>query len=73
MAVIDSTFSPALLGRSVVVTTIFHGVSIEHRGCVIGYLEALPGSRAVPSILLDQGQFDCEFFDCDEIQSIFVE
>lgn len=72
MAVADSTLSARLLGRSVVITVDLLGVPVQRSGSVIGFLDVLPGSRATPSILLDHGS-DCEFFDQDEITSIFVE
>lgn len=73
MAVNDSTLSSSLLGRTVVVTTSLFGTALEHRGSVIGVLQALPGSRASASILLDEGGDQCDFIDIEDITSIFVE
>ena len=67
MAISDTTFTPALLGRSVRITTSFAGHHFSHTGVVVGVLITAAGSGAVPALLLDEGSNLCEFHDASEI------
>lgn len=53
----------ALLGKTVHLTEAVHGFEFEHSGTVIGVVVALPGTQCVDSILLDQVDGNCEFYD----------
>lgn len=67
MAIQDSTQHETLLGRTVVLTRWDAGFEFEHTGRVIAVVQALPGSRATPSILLEEDDRRCDFFDLEEI------
>lgn len=71
MAISDSTFSPDLLGRSVTICTASLGFSFERTGEVVGVLVALPGTRATPAILFDDGD-TCQFFDSTDIDQLLI-
>lgn len=53
----------ALLGKTVHLTESVHGFEFERSGAVIGVVVALPGTQCVDSILLDQADGNCEFYD----------
>lgn len=72
MAIQNSTLTTDLLGRTVTIVRACAGFEFEHTGRVIGVLQALPGSRATPSILVDEGGDRCDFHDADDIQALHV-
>ncbi|HFH3010293.1 TPA: hypothetical protein ACGJS1_006805 [Pseudomonas aeruginosa] len=72
MAIDNSTLSPSLLGRQVTVVLTCAGFRFERTGTVIGVLQVLPGTRATPSILVDEGADRCDFHDADDIQALYV-
>lgn len=57
----------ALLGKHVILTHREDGFDFEHQGEVIAVISVLPGSRATPSIMLDEGPSKCDYFDLEEI------
>lgn len=67
MATCNSTDAQALLGKHVVLTHRDGGFDFEHRGTVIAVISVQPGSRATPSLMLDEGPSRCDYFDLDEI------
>lgn len=71
MAIAESTLTPSLLGRTVTVVRTCAGFEFEHTGTVIAVLQVLPGARACPSILVDEGPI-CDFHDAEDIDALFV-
>ena len=63
MATANANSTLALLGKTVHLTEAVQGLEFERSGTVIGVLVALPGTRCVDSILLDQVDGDCQFYD----------
>nr|WP_011266113.1 hypothetical protein [Pseudomonas sp. S-47]AAX51982.1 hypothetical protein [Pseudomonas sp. S-47] len=72
MAISDSIVTPSLLGRTVTLVTCRGGVPFEHTGTVVGVLQALPGSRASASIMVDEGPDRCDFHDLEDIDDLAV-
>lgn len=67
MAVQEFTQHETLLGRTVVITRWDAGFEFEHTGKVIAVVKAVPGSRATPSIMLEEDDQRCDFFDLEDI------
>ncbi len=63
MATTNANATLALLGKTVHLTEFFHGFEFERSGVIIGVFVALPGTQCVDSILLDQPDGNCEFYD----------
>ena len=63
MATANANPTLALLGKTVHLTEAVHGFEFERSGTVIGVVVALPGTQCVDSILLDQSDGNCEFYD----------
>lgn len=67
MAISNATDVQALLGKSVTLTHLEDGRSSIHRGTVIAVIAVQPGSRATPSLMLDEGPSRCDYFDLEDI------
>lgn len=57
----------SLLGKQVILTHRFEGTDSEHQGTVIAVVQALAGSRAVPSLMLEEDSTRCDYYDLDEV------
>lgn len=57
----------SLLGKQVILTHRFEGTDFEHRGTVIAVVQVLAGSRAAPSLMLEEDSTRCDYFDLDEV------
>jgi hypothetical protein len=68
MATANANPTLALLGKTVHLTEAVHGFEFERSGTVIGVVVvALPGTQCVDSILLDQVDGNCEFYDLPSV------
>lgn len=67
MAIANSTEASQLLGKTVVLTRFLLGSQSEHTGKVIAVISVLPGSRATPSIMLEEGASRCDYFDLEDV------
>lgn len=56
-----------LLGKQVILSHRFGDRSSIHQGQVIAVVSAVPGSRASPSLMLDEGRAGCDYFDLEDI------
>jgi hypothetical protein len=67
MANANSTQANDLLGKTVELTRSILGSSTFHRGRVIAVISVLPGSRANPSIMVEEDSSRCDYFDLEDI------
>lgn len=63
----------ALLGKTVHLSEVVAGFEFERSGVVIGVVVSLPGTRCGDSILLDQADGNCEFYDLQDVTLRFVQ
>ncbi|MNG27043.1 hypothetical protein D3C84_1121090 [compost metagenome] len=63
--------TPSLLGCTVTVVESSIGLPLEHIGTVVGVLQALPGSRETPAVVVDTG-IDIVFHHVDDIDDLIV-
>jgi len=67
MATQHATAVSELLGKTVVLTEVIAGFEFERRGCVIGIVIGLPGTRCGNEFLLDQDDGDCQYYSLSEV------
>nr|CRY95646.1 hypothetical protein [uncultured prokaryote] len=67
MATANANPTLALLGKTVHLSEVVSGFEFERSGVVIGVVVALPGTRCTESILLDQEDGNCEFYDLSDV------
>ena len=73
MAAFNAIEVRPLLGKSVVITEVVHGMTFERRGVVTAIVQCMPGSVGSEAILLEEPGSEPEFYNVGDFTLHHVE